>query len=220
MINKEIEDKEVGWIVDANLHNSAIGAADCYSLIGPIVEGDSSQNRTADRIKPKSLVITGDVHINPGFNPDTRVMYVRVIIAQMKSNKRAGTTTTATDTAHLLRPAFAGGPETNYDGTLANAQYPLNDNLFRKYMDKTFKLVPTSTASGFPLLQAQFKFKKVFKSKNLPATLTYDEGGGDYCNNFAPFIAVGYCYADGGVPDTINQRVQTQIHSRLTFEDA
>lgn len=220
LIAKEVENKEVGWVVESQLHNSPITSADCYSIIDEIAQGTAGCERTGDKIKPKSLVVTGDVCINTGYNPDTRPMYVRVIIAQQKDIKRAGTTAGNVDTDHLLRPAIAGAEEVNYDGTLAHHQYPLNDNLFRRYMDKSAKLIPTSAASGFPLTHSQFRFRKVFKASALPAHLNFDAGGGDYCNNFAPFVAVGYCYADGGVPDTINQRVKTQISAKLTYEDA
>lgn len=218
LISKEAENKEVGWRVDDNLHNSAISSAECYSIIQDLPEGTDGQSRLGDRVKPKRLVVQGDVCINPGYNPDTRVMYVRVIIATQKNIKQAGATAGAVDTDHLLRPGTFGTAETNFDGTLAKLRYPINDNKFKVYYDKVFKLIPTSTASGFPLLQSQFSFKKVFKK--LPASLTYDEGSGDYNNNFAPFIAIGYCYADGGVPDTVNQRVQTKVWSKLTYEDA
>lgn len=219
MISKDAENKEAGWRIDDNLHNSAITAADCYSVIQDIGEGTGGSERLGDRIKPKSLVVRGDIHINPGYNPDTRVMYVRVIIASQKNVKQSAAGALPIDADHLLRPALTGGPtETNFNGQIAALRYPVNDNKFRVYMDKVFKLVPTAAASGFPLVQSQFSFTKKFKQ--LPASLTYDEGGGDFCNNFAPFVAVGYCYADGGVPDTINQRVQTHIWSKLTYEDS
>lgn len=219
MINRGREDKEAGWRIDDNLHNSAITAADCYSVIQDIGQGVDGSERVGDRIKPKSLVVRGDICINPGYNPDTRVMYVRVIIASQKNVKQSAGGALPIDTDHLLRPALVGGPlETNFNGTVQALRYPVNNNKFRVYMDKVFKLVPTSQASGFPLVQSQFSFKKVFKQ--LPSSLTYDQGGGDYCNNFAPFLAVGYCYADGGAPDTINQRVLTKIWSQLTYEDA
>lgn len=218
MISKEAENKEVGWRVDDHLHNSSITTNECYSIIGAVPSGTDGQSRLGDRIKPKTLTVSGDVCINPSYNPDTKVMYVRVIMATQKNIKQAGSTVGNVDTDHLLRPGLTATPETNFNGYITNLRYPVNDNKFRVYYDKIFKLVPTSAASGFPLVQSQFSFKKVFKK--LPATLTYDEGGGDYNNNFAPFIAIGYCYADGTLPDTTNQRIQTSVWSKLSYEDA
>lgn len=219
LISKDTENKEVGWRIDDHLHNSPITANECYSIVQDIPEGTDGDTRLGDRIKPRRLVVQGDVCINPEYNPDTRVMYVRVIMASQKNWKQAGSTTGNIDTAHLLRPADATvGSETNFDGTITKLRYPVNDNKFRVYYDKVFKLIPTSSASGFPLLQAQFSFKKVFKK--LPASFTFDAGAGDYPNNFAPFIAIGYCYADGSLPDTTQTRVQTRVWSKLTYEDA
>lgn len=220
LISKEAENKEIGWRIDDHLHNSPISSNECYSIIQNLPESVTGEGRLGDRVKPKRLVVQGDVCINPEYNPDTRVMYVRVIMASQKNTKQAGSPTVAgIDTDHLLRPSdLTVGAETNFDGTLTKLRYPVNDNKFRVYYDKVFKLIPTSTASGFPLLQSQFSFKKVFKQ--LPASLTYDAGAGDYCNNFAPFIAIGYCYADGGAADTLQQRVQTRVWSKLTYEDA
>lgn len=218
VISKETENKEVGWRVDDHIHNSPIGTNDCYSILQNLPAGTDGQSRLGDRVKPKRLVVEGDITINPGYNPDTRAMYVRVIIATQKNIKQAGTTVGNVDTDHLLRSGIAAAPEGPFDGTINTLRYPVNDNKFRVYHDKVYKLIPTSFASGFPLTQSQFHFKKVFKK--LPASLTYDAGGGDYNNNFAPFIAIGYCYADGGAADTLQSRVQTRVWSKLSFEDA
>ena len=200
MINNEVEDKEVGWRVDDHLHNSPITAADCYSIIQDIGEGTGGNERNGDRVKIKSLRLVGDVCINPEYNPDTRVMYVRVIVAAQKNVKQATGGALPIDTDHLLRSGDgAVGEETNFDGTITKLRYPVNDNKFTVYMDKVYPLIPTSTASGFPLLKAQFHFKKFFKKH--PVNLLFDAGGGDYPNNFAPFLAIGYCYADGGLPE-------------------
>lgn len=219
MISRTTENKHVGWVVENALHNSAISSADCYSVINAIPQGTTENTRIGSSIKPLSLTVSGVVSINPGYNPDTRVMYARVIIATQKSIKRAGATAGNVDAAHLLLSGDATtGPEEDFDGTRRTLQYPVNKDNFRVYYDKIFPLYPTSAASGFPLNASQFKFKKVINK--LPAHLTFDEGGGDYTNNFAPFICVGYCYADGGVGDVANQRLSTQIQSELTFEDA
>ena len=174
MIAKETENKEVSWRLDDNLHNSPIAAADCYSILKDVGEGTAGNERLGDRIKIKSIKVCGDVTINPDYNPDTRVMYVRVIMAQQKNTKQAAAGVVANiDTAHLLRTGDGTvGEETNFDGTLQKLRYPINDNKFVVYYDKIFKLIPTSTASGFPLLQAQFHFKKYFKKH--PVNLTFD----------------------------------------------
>lgn len=220
MISGQVENKEVSWRVDDNLHNSPITANDCYSIIKNIPEGNTSYQRDGDRIKPKFLMVSGDVSVNPGYNPDTRVMYVRVIVASQKNTKQSAAGVVAgIDTDHLLRSGDATiGAETNFDGTLTKLRYRVNDNKFRVYFDKVFRLCPTSAASGFPLTDNQFSFQ--IGTTKLPANLSFDEGAGDYPNNFAPFLAIGYCYADGGVPDTLNSRIITKVSSKLIYEDA
>lgn len=218
LIDKTAENKEIGWVVEQTSHNSAITTNDCYSIVGALPESLTGEGRVGDRVKPKSLVVKGVVSLDPAFQPDTKPMYVRVIIATQKDIKLAGSTVGAVDTDHLLRSAEIGNPEVPFDGTRMHLNYPVNNNKFRVYMDKTFLFCPTAAASGFPLTNAQFRFQKAFKQ--LPANLTYDSGSGDYCNNFAPFIAVGYAYADRTAPDVVSTRVSTSIHSILTYEDS
>ena len=141
MINRETENKEVGWVVDSALHNSLISPADCYSVIQDIPTGTTGNTRLGDRIKPKSLSVQGVVSINSGYNPDTRAMYVRVIIATQKDVKRAGPGALNIDTDHLLRSGDAGtGPEESFNGSTRALMYPVNDNKFRVYYDKIFYL--------------------------------------------------------------------------------
>lgn len=218
LIDKNSENKEIGWRVEQASHNSAITAADCYSILGAIAEGTSGETRLGDRIKPKSLVVRGCIGLDPLYQPDTKPMYVRIIIATQKDIKVAGSTAGNVDTAHLLRSGDVGAPEVPFNGNRLELTYPVNDNKFRVYMDKTYLLCPTSAASGFPLDRSQFVFTKVFKK--LPASLSYDAGNGDYNNNFAPFIAIGWAYTDGSAPSTTLTRVNTAIHAKLAFEDS
>lgn len=219
LINKDIENKEVGFIVEQTSHNSAITAADCQPLIQAIPEGTDGESRLGDRIKPKSLVVQGTIALDPNFQPDTKPFYVRVLMLTQKDIKVSTQVSAGgVDTAHLLRPALPGAPEIAFTGAGFQLNVPVNDNKFRVLMDKTYLFCPTAAASGFPLTNAQVKFKKVIKK--LPATLSYDQGNGNYANNYAPFLAIGYAYPDGSAPDVINTRVYTQVMSKLSFEDA
>lgn len=219
IIDKNVENKEIGFIVEQTSHNSAITSADCYPIVQNIAEGTDAQSRLGDKIKPKRLVVTGTVALDPQYQPDTKPMYVRIIIASQKDIKVSTSVSAGNvDAAHLLHPGLAGVPEIGFNGTRAFLSYPVNTNKFKVYMDKTFLLAPTAAASGFPLTNAQFRFKKVLKS--LPAHLTYDQGNGDYANNFAPFLALGYAYPDGTAADVAATRVTTSIMSKLSFEDA
>lgn len=216
MLDRNTENKEIGLNVEATSHNSGITNPDLVPIIPQIASGTDSQTRLGDRIKPTSLVVRGVVSMAD--NPDTRPIYVRVLMLSQKDVKVGSKVGTDTDPDHLLRSAIVGAPEVAWTGTRPELNYYVNDNKFKVYYDKTFLLTPGSAASGNPLVGSQFKFQKRFKS--LPAQLSFDEGNGDWPNNFAPFFAIGYCYADGGAPDTVTTRISTNIYSRLTYEDA
>lgn len=219
MINNDVENKDIGWQVEQTTHNSPIGVADCYPIIQEIAQGNSGQTRIGDRITPKRLVVKGELCCNPAYNPDTKPMLVRVIIACQKNQKVSTATNTQTDVDHLLMSGDPVTPETNFDGTRQALFYPVNSNKFRSYYDRIFTVCPTSSASGFPLAN---EVKRIsYRFKQLPSHFSFDQGSGDAVNNFAPFLAIGYAYADGTVPDTgIVTRIATSFHSMLTYEDA
>jgi len=228
MLAKNLENKVIGWKVeDGVLHNQPIGASDCEPLIGEIAPidsatGNTSQQRMGDRIKPKSLKVRGIVTLNQTqATASNQPLYVRVIIAQQKDVRNSGNVTTSIDTAHLLHPAFAGvgTDQQAFTGATEDLQYPINKNKFKVFMDKIIRLAPVvsqTSVEEHPRYTATYKY--TFKS--LPASLTYDDGAGNWCNNFAPFIALGYAYTDGSSENSTYTRVKHYCFSQLEFEDA
>jgi len=217
MLHRNVENKEIGFRVENGVaHNSAISNADLRPIVPQIAAGTDGSTRIGDRIKPLSLTVRGIVSMYE--NPDTKPLYVRVMILSQKDVKVGSKIGTDTDPAHLLRPAFPGTGEVPFIGNRAELNYPVNDNKFKVHYDKQFLLTPTAVAAGVPAIGSQFKFAKTLKT--LPSNLTYDEGNGDWANNFAPFFAIGYAYADGTAPDVTTLRISTEVYSRLTFEDA
>lgn len=215
---RAIPNKCIGWNVESIVdHNSAIGNADCYPLLQQISTGDEIYHRSGDRVKPKSFTVKGHIALNPDQNPDTSPMYVRVVIAQQKDVRCTGDYGDL-DTSHLLKPCLAGAPEQPFNGNEIELAYPINRDKFRVYMDKTFLITPGGAASGNPRTGAQKKW--AYRFKQMPSTLTYDQGNGDYANNFAPFVALGYAYADANRVDTLGTRIQHSVFSQLSFEDA
>lgn len=217
MIHKNVENKEIGFRVEETLHNSAIGNGDIVPIVPQIPDGLDGSSRIGDRIKPLSLEVRGVISLSEE-NPDTKPMYVRVMILSQKDVKVGSRVGTDTDPDHLLRPAIPGSGEVPFLGNRMELNFPVNDNKFKVYYDKKFLLAPVSAASGNAGSLSQFTFTKYLKT--LPAHLSFDEANGDWPNNFAPFFCVGYCYADGSGPDTVQTRVSTSIYSRLTYEDA
>lgn len=216
-MDRENEDKKIGWSVDVAQHNSAISTADMYPCVQLIAQGDASWQREGARIRAKSLIIRGTVGVVTQLNqPDNRPLYVRIIIAAQKDVKVCTQTNTQGDANRLLRPATAGSDQIQFTGQLLQLNYPVNDLKFRVFMDKVVKLTPVTDASVETRGTQIYRF---VKKVPCPKTLTFDTGNGDSCNNFAPFYALGYAYQDGGAPDVANTRVFSSVSSILTFED-
>lgn len=220
LINKGSENKLVGNRMEVTTnHNSAISAGDCEALIPQIAQGTASYQRIGDRITPKSLSVKGVVSLIRE-QADARELYVRIVVLTQK-NVKVGSAVNAggVDTAHLLRTGVPGGDQIQYTGATINITDPINKDLFRVYHDKTYVLAPASdqTLTG-PLPKSSFKWSYTFKQ--MPSSLTFDDGNGNWVNNFAPFYALGYAYADGTAPDVTTLRVVSTTSSYLQFEDA
>lgn len=222
MISKEAENKLIGAQVENNVqHNSAIGSADPQPLIPQITSGTDSWQRLGDRVKPKSLRVRGTVSIADGdlYALQQRDIYVRILILSQKNLKTgAAVLAGGVDVAHLLRPNFTALQQTNYGGNNLDISLPINTDLFKVYMDKTVKLslIQDGGLDQVSRLSARWSYR--FKS--LPASLTFDNGNGDWANNFAPFLAIGYAYADGTAPDVVTTRVNSNCYAALSYEDS
>lgn len=223
VISRQAEDKVSGVIPESDvLHNSAIGSADCEPVIMQIPQGTDSNKRVGDRISPKSLTVHGVVAINPDAAPYStpKDLYVRVLLLAQKDLKSgAAILGGSVDSGALLRSGFGGTGDTEpFSGDTNQLLIPVNTNLFRVYMDKQFKLDSSNLAAGTSA-PISAKWSYTFTKKNLPASLYFDEGNGDWPNNFAPFVAIGYAYADGTSPDTVGTRIISNVYSQLRFED-
>lgn len=229
VMDKRVENKFVGWTLeDCVNHNSAISAADCVPVlqqiapINQITAGDSSATaRIGDRISPKSLTVRGVISLKNESQTDVKNILVRVLILAQKDIKvGAQVAAGSVDTSRLLKPGYTTGPgddQTQYLGLTNNVYEPVNRDLFRVYYDRVFKLCPATNATvenTRQVIQWSYRFKQ------LPASLTYDEGNGNWANNFSPFLAIGYSYADCTEPDTVITKLKSTASSFLSFEDA
>lgn len=221
-IARDTENKQIGWAVELDTqHNSGITSADCYPLVQQISQGTTAQSRLGDRVKPKSLKVRGVLSFNPDDCTTSQNIYARVVILAQK-NIKVGSSVAGggVDANRLLKPSLVATPESQFAGNTMDLNTPINTELFRVYMDKTIKLT-TSVVSGggreaMPLYSA--RWSKIIKQ--LPASFTYDMGNGDWANNFAPFVAVGYAYSDSTAPDTITTKLVHNVLSVLDYEDA
>lgn len=222
-MGREVENKSRGFNVENNVvHNSTITDADVVPILGSIPDavagGGGSNTRLGDRVKPKSLVVRGVLGLNPDNNPDTKPMIATVMILACKDKKTNALVQAGAGTADLLKPNIGGTEQVPWDGSTLRSTYPINTEKFKVYYAKQFRISPAS-AGGENRERDAVKWKYSFKS--LPASLTWDEGNGDDCNNFAPFLVIGWCYTDGsatGAP--VNTRLISNVSSFFTFEDA
>lgn len=221
-VSRKAENKMVGSMVEDNvLHNSAISAADCEPVMIEVSQGTDNRSRIGDRISPRSLTVKGMVSLNVTSPPNTRTdIYARVFILSQKDVKTgAQVLAGAVDASALLRAGFGGGADQiAYSGDPENTLMPVNREKFRVYMDRIIKLSQVAEAGVEQISRYSGTFSYTFKKKNLPKFLTYDENNGDWANNFAPFIAIGYAYSSGA-PDTVNTKLNTHVFSQLSFED-
>jgi len=228
-IDRSIQDKRVGFAVESAVsHNSPIGPADCVPLInqiGPLdsTVGNLDQQRQGDKIRLKNMLVRGILALKPEVQTSTQSLLVRVMILSQKDIKTGSSIVAGNvDAAHLLAPDYNTGPGADqqpYTGSTASTFRPINTDKFRVYYDKVFKLCPAQNVTvqnDMNVVRWSYRFSK----SKLPANLTYDAGNGDWANNFAPFLAIGYAYADGTAPDTVTTKVISHCDSYLTFEDA
>lgn len=218
MIAKDAETKERGFILEQNtVHNAGITNADVVPIVGSIPEGTGSLERLGDRIKPKSLTVRGIISTNPAYNPDNKPMLVSIYILACKDKKTNALVQADANMPILLKPNIGGTEQVSFDGSTFRSTFPVNTEKFRVYYQKKLLLAPGSAAAGtrqFECLRWKYSFKQ------LPASLTYDAATGDDANNFAPFLVIGYSYADGTGGETLNTRVISNAFSQLRYEDA
>jgi len=213
------ENKTVGYNVESNVvHNGPISDADVVPILGSIQSGTESNQRIGDRVKPKSLRVRGVIGLNPDYNPNNKPMIVTVMLLACKDKKTNALVAAGAGLADLLKPNINGSEQVPWDGSTLRATYDINTEKFRVHMAKQFRIAPGSLAGG----TREFDFVKWthrFKSSKMPASLTWDEGTGDDCNNFAPFLVIGWCYTDGTATD-VQPRLISNCSSEFTFEDA
>lgn len=223
VIARETENKYVGWKIEANVaHNSAIGTGDPQPILGDIVLGTSSQNRLGEKIRPKRLTVSGTLSMQSTSFNTSQVLYARVIIAAQKTIKTSAGVAGNVDVMNLLSPGFTGAATQQFTGIAQELSYPVNRDSFRVYMDKIVKLCPVYTLTAnqgiVPTPNSCFRWSYTFKK--MPSAFSFDATNGDKVLNFAPFVAIGYCYADGTSPDVVATKLNSCVNSRLIFEDA
>lgn len=220
VLSRASENKVIGLLVEDGVqHNFPIGSADCEPLLPEISQGPFSNQRVGDRIKPKRLTIHGVCSLNPlqGWAAQGDI-YGRIMILAQKDVKVGSQVLGGSiDAAHLLRPGLAATQQAPFSGNTQDLLYPVNNDKFKVYMDKKIKFSIVKEDAVETMTRYSARWSYTFK--NLPASLTFDEGNGDWVNNFAPFVCTGFAYSDNQGPETIQTKFITNVYSHFEYED-
>lgn len=222
-IRKNVEDKHVGKnVVDDKFNGIVSGASECYSLIPQVPEGTDGHQRIGDKIRPKALVVRGCIQLDNDYVANNIVppVTVRLMMLSQKSIKVGSQTATNTDVAHLLKDNVGTDVARAYSGGAYDNFAPINKDLFKVHYDKLVRfnwdnrLTPASAAAGTNITKY---FSVILKT---PASLSFDDGNGDWPNNYAPFFCMGAVCDDGQTPFVASTPFRVRIQSVLYYEDA
>lgn len=212
-LDRRIEDKFVGGIVENNVsHNASITAGDIYPVLPPLGPGTAYNQRTGDKVRPKSLYVDAAISFNDyGQGYVSEPLTVKVWILQHK-----GTRTYPLGTVPILNVLDAGAGSTTWDGSTMNSLFPINKDEFQILGQRTFTICDHTAEEGVN------EFKRIqIKVRGVPKTLHYDSvAAPNYPSNFAPFMVVGWCRNDGVTPSDLQTYIKVNAWCRLTYEDA
>lgn len=229
-IHKEIENKRVGSVgVDATF-NSGIAGNEAYSLLPPIapaVSGASNGNtRIGDKVRPRTLIVRGTVqwdHTFASANYCPPATARLLILTQKNIKVGTGSTIPNFDASHLLKDNIGTDVARQYNGGAFDNLAPINTQLFKVYMDKKVKLLPylnTPQAATQLMAAGTTRTYSFVKKIKCPASLTFDDGNGNFANNFAPFFCFGAVCDDGTPAYTLQTPWRVRVSSILDYEDA
>lgn len=212
-LDRRIEDKFSGGIVEnSNAHNASISAADMYPVLPVVAPGTAYNQRTGDKIRPKSLIVDAAISFNDygqGYAPEP--MYVKVWILQHKGQRSY-----PLGSVPINSLLDAGAGSTSWDGSTMNSLFPVNKDEFQVLGQRTFTIMDHTAEEGV------HESKRIqIKVRGVPKTLTYDSAGApNYPTNFAPFMVVGWARSDGTTPLFTDVALKVTSWTRLTYEDA
>jgi len=229
VVRKEAENKFVSQNFNQLFNSTISSASECYALMPPVPRGDDDFQRIGDKVRGKGLYVKGYVQIGKdvaGNIYNVPPSTLRMMILSQKNIKVSTDVGTRADVAHLLKDNFATGTARDYAGNAYDNLAPINKDLFHVYMDKKVRFqwqnIQTGTG-GIPDVtwQSGNNITRYFTCKiKVPATLTFDDGNGDYANNFAPFFGMGSVCDDGDTPFTLTTPWKVTVQSVLYYEDA
>lgn len=232
-VHKEAEDKFISYSGSALFNSTITAASECYAMVPQITVGDTDYQRTGVKVRGKYLYIKGYVQLdkdyldmaNNGGNQWIPPATCRIMILSQKNIRVGSEVGTRVDTAHLLKDNVGTGSARPYSGGAFDNIAPINKQLFRVHLDKKVKFswvgrsdTGNGTLEGYAVGQERTKY---FECRiKVPATLTWDNGNGDWPNNFAPFLCFGSVNDDGSLPYSVGTPWRVSWLSTLYYEDS
>lgn len=230
--NRGVEVKHVGQNVVNDAFNSTISAStECYPIVPAVSEGTDGHQRIGDRIRPKYLIVKGKLQYDStvdgaGGSPGTYLppSVVRVMILTQKNIKVSSDVSNRADITHLLKDNINTDIARAYTGSAFDNLAPINKDLFTVHMDRKFKmkaLLHTDLGNNNTITldgtQPTITFVKKIRC---PKTLFFDDGNGNYPNNFAPFICMGSVVDNNQGAWTATTPYRLVVQGELYFTDA
>lgn len=224
---KDEETKMASTEYSLSSFNSSISSSpDVIECLPNVSQGVAQNQRVGNKIKPVRLVIRGYIIYLTDQRTDARLIGARLLCYQDKQIR------CYTNTQLNYNLLNLGGTSNNYTGTAMNFITPHNNDNFKFYSDKKFKIlkpfglsnlaVPGSTVSLTEVNNTlMHPFIITLTEKDLPASLQYDVAESTvHPVNFAPKISLGYSDLLNFAPDSITLQIAMQFCATLYYKDA
>lgn len=225
------EKKLAGVNLDLSFNSTIGSSSECYPLLPTITEGTAGNQRIGNKIRPKYLIVKGKIQYNNSFLDTAGTQFippctVRAMILTQKSVRYSGAVSTDVDVSHLLKDNIGTDVARSYSGTQYDNLAPINTELFNVIMDKKIKfnwinhqVVLTDPGVSISHDSGNDRTKYFYCKVPVPANLYFDDGSGNYPNNFAPFFCFGSVMDDGSSPWTASTPYHVTIQSALYYTD-
>lgn len=204
--------------------------SECYACVPSIPVGAQDYQRIGSKIKGTYLIIKGMVQLDGDFLKSNTYMppsTVRIMVLSQKNLKLATDVSTKAQVGQLLKENNVGSPSArSYSGGLFDNLAHINKELFRVHMDKKIRFnwidaqSYTGAAPDVTWQTGNDKTKYFICKIKIGKTLSYDDGNGNFPNNFSPFICMGGVNDDGTSPFTVGTPYRLTYQQTLYFTDA
>lgn len=214
VVQKQAEVKNVMRVLDNYvLYNGTIGTPDWVYPLPDVLPGTGETQRIGDRVKPKSLTVKLHVAFNSTIGGFQTIIGRIYVVKHKKFTSQAQLALNMpVDGQKLLLDG--NGAVQPYDGTIENAQFGLNTDLWTNIRTVNFTLSKDNTAP------VQGSAYRAFTIRiPCPQTLVYTDSTQTLPENFCPAMAIGFTSINGTTFDDNNTPVMAFAQSFFTYTD-